>query len=68
MPRDLEPSLNEKNFTLQALKLNIRADGRKLDEFRKLNLTFGDEYGMADVTLGKTRYCAPNSPCPPFPG
>jgi exosome complex component RRP45 len=31
-------------------------DGRAFDAFRKAELTFGDEYGVADVQLGKTRY------------
>jgi len=56
MPREAEPSLNEKQFVLQALKDNLRQDGRDLDAYRPLDLTFGDEYGHADVKLGKTRY------------
>lgn len=54
--REAEPSTNEKAFILQALQEGIRLDGRALDQYRKLDLTFGDEYGVADVTLGKTRY------------
>ncbi len=55
MPREVEPSLNEKQFVLQALQEGLRIDGRNFDEFRKLELNFGDEYGVADVRLGKTR-------------
>jgi exosome complex component RRP45 len=55
MPREAESSLNERQFIVQALKENIRIDGRSFDEFRKLDLTFGDDYGVADVTLGRTR-------------
>lgn len=55
MPRDVEPSLNEKQFVLKALEANIRTDGRAFDQFRDLNLTFGDELGVADVQVGKTR-------------
>ncbi|KAJ9158432.1 Exosome complex component rrp45 [Coniochaeta hoffmannii] len=58
MPREAEPSLNEKQFVLQALKDNLRQDGRDLDAYRPLDLTFGDEYGHADVKLGKTRVLA----------
>lgn len=56
MPRELEPSLNEKQFFTRALEENLRLDGRPFDQFRALELEFGDEYGVADVRLGKTRY------------
>lgn len=56
MPRETEPSLNERSFVLQALRENIRLDGRALDAFRDMDLSFGDQYGVADVRLGKTRY------------
>lgn len=56
MPREVEPSVNEKAFILQALSENLRLDGREFDQFRPFELTFGDEYGVADVKLGKTRY------------
>ena len=55
MPREAEPSLNEKAFVTQALQENLRTDGRAFDQFRPLELTFGDDYGVADVKLGKTR-------------
>jgi len=55
MPREVEPSLNEKQFLLRALQENLRIDGRSFDQFRDLRLDFGDEYGIADVRLGKTR-------------
>ncbi|KAL2169650.1 hypothetical protein VTG60DRAFT_5789 [Thermothelomyces hinnuleus] len=58
MPREAEPSLNEKQFVIQALQENLRLDGRELDQYRPLELTFGDQYGVADVTLGKTRVLA----------
>ncbi|MCJ1291746.1 hypothetical protein MMC34_003291 [Xylographa carneopallida] len=58
MPREAEPSLNERAFVLKALRENIRIDGRAFDAFRDLNVTFGDEYGVADVRLGKTRVLA----------
>lgn len=56
MPREAEPSLNEKQFVLQALKENLRLDGREFDQYRGIELQFGDEHGVANVTLGKTRY------------
>lgn len=62
MPRETEPSLNERAFVLQALRENIRLDGRAFDAFRDMELSFGDEYGVADVRLGKTRYCSLQPP------
>lgn len=56
MPRDLEPSLNEKAFIGQALQDGLRLDGRGLEDYRPISLSLGDEYGIADVRLGKTRY------------
>lgn len=55
MPREAEPSLNEKQFVLQALKENLRLDGRQFDQYRNLELQFGDGHGVATVKLGKTR-------------
>ena len=55
MPREAEISINEREFIKQALQEQIRLDGRAFDAFRSLELTFGDEYGVADVKLGKTR-------------
>ena len=55
MPREAEPSLNELEFIRRALKENVRLDGRSFDNFRDLDLTFGGEFGVADVRLGKTR-------------
>ncbi|KAF2653110.1 exoribonuclease [Lophiostoma macrostomum CBS 122681] len=58
MPREAEISLNERAFIQQALQEDLRLDGRAFDAFRPLQLTFGDEYGVADVQLGKTRVIA----------
>ncbi|KAI0408652.1 ribosomal protein S5 domain 2-type protein [Xylaria palmicola] len=58
MPREAEPSLNEREFVIKALQEGQRLDGRAFDQFRKLDLQFGDQYGVADVTLGKTRVLA----------
>lgn len=63
MPREAEPSLNERQFVLRALQDNVRVDGRALDEFRGLELTFGDEFGVANVKLGKTRSVQMSLPC-----
>ncbi|KAF2763310.1 exoribonuclease [Pseudovirgaria hyperparasitica] len=58
MPRETEVSLNERDFILKALSEQVRLDGRKFDAFRSLELSFGQEYGVADVKLGKTRVIA----------
>lgn len=58
MPREALPSLNEQAFLLAALRENIRLDGRAFDAFRPVSLEFGDEYGSADVRIGKTRVLA----------
>ena len=55
MPREVDVSLNELNFVLRALDENTRLDGRSLEETRQPEITFGDESGVADVRLGKTR-------------
>lgn len=55
MPREAEPSLNERTFILEALRENVRLDGRAFDSFRDLEMTFGEEYGSAHVQLGRTR-------------
>lgn len=47
MPREAEPSLNERAFVTQALQEGQRIDGRAFDQFRKLDLQFGDQHGVA---------------------
>jgi exosome complex component RRP45 len=56
MPREIEISNVERNFILEALEQDVRVDGRRLDEFRNLDLEFGEEYGTVTLRLGKTRY------------
>ncbi|KAI5821016.1 ribosomal protein S5 domain 2-type protein [Pyronema omphalodes] len=58
MPKELEPSNNERLFILEALRQGVRLDSRELDVIRPLSLTFGREYGLADVSLGATRVLA----------
>ncbi|KAL9106830.1 MAG: hypothetical protein Q9227_008163 [Pyrenula ochraceoflavens] len=55
MPREAEPSNIERAFILEALQENVRLDGRNFQQFRDLDLTFGNDFGNAIVTLGKTR-------------
>ena len=58
MGREADPSTNERQFVLSALSENIRLDSRDFNQFRPLSLDFGNEYGTADVRLGKTRVLA----------
>ncbi|KFB45962.1 AGAP002348-PA-like protein [Anopheles sinensis] len=51
-------SNNEKSFVQKAIMESIRVDGRRMDEFRKLRINFGSEWGLVHVTLGQTRAVA----------
>ncbi|KAG5513578.1 hypothetical protein PMAC_001010 [Pneumocystis sp. 'macacae'] len=55
MPKDIDLSLNEKEFILEALNNNLRLDGRGFDIWRELTLTFGNSYGHVELSLGKTK-------------
>ncbi|KTW29210.1 hypothetical protein T552_01166 [Pneumocystis carinii B80] len=55
MKKDIDMSLNEKQFIIEALNNNIRLDGREFNAWRDLNLRFGNNYGQVEVSLGKTR-------------
>ena len=55
MAREANPSTNEQTFLLSALRESLRLDSRAFNEYRPISLEFGDEYGIADVRLGKTR-------------
>lgn len=56
MPREVDISNIERSFILEALSQDVRLDGRRLDQWRGLELEFGQEYGTATLRLGKTRY------------
>lgn len=55
MPREVEPSLNERQFFAKALQEEVRFDGRQPYEFRSLEINFGESYGVVDLRLGGTR-------------
>lgn len=55
MPRDLEPSLAEQTFLLDALQKGLRLDRRAADAFRPLKISFGEGYGLVHVELGGTQ-------------
>lgn len=58
MPRETDPSNNSRAFLRSALAENSRLDNRGLDQYRQISLAFGDEFGTADVRIGKTRVLA----------
>lgn len=62
MPREFEPSANERAFVLQALREQIRFDGRSFEDFRDLQLTFGRDFGVVTAKLGRTKYAALHRP------
>ncbi|BCS26326.1 exosome non-catalytic core subunit RRP45 [Aspergillus puulaauensis] len=54
MNKEAPLSIAERDFILDALREDVRLDGRKADQLRPLNLSFGEEYGHVKVQLGKT--------------
>lgn len=56
MPDELDTSAQERELLLDALREGLRLDGRELNDLRKLEISFGDDYGSVEVKLGKTRY------------
>lgn len=59
MSKEAPLSIAERDFILEALREDVRLDGRGADQFRPLNITFGDEYGHVKLQLGKTRFVNP---------
>jgi len=55
-------SIAERDFILNALREDVRLDGRGLDQLRPLKVSFGEEYGHVKVQLGKTTYVLPAFP------
>lgn len=58
MNKEAPLSIAERDFILNALREDVRLDGRGLDQLRPLKVSFGEEYGHVKVQLGKTR-CVP---------
>ncbi|KAL4944577.1 hypothetical protein BDV06DRAFT_187133 [Aspergillus oleicola] len=54
MNKEAPLSIAERDFILDALREDVRLDGRAADQLRPLKLSFGDEYGHVKVQLGKT--------------
>ncbi|KAF0932215.1 hypothetical protein E2562_008738 [Oryza meyeriana var. granulata] len=49
------PTVNERDFIESALQSDLRVDGRRPFDFRRLKILFGREDGSAEVQLGDTR-------------
>uniref|UniRef100_A0A1B0CH49 Exosome complex component RRP45 n=1 Tax=Lutzomyia longipalpis TaxID=7200 RepID=A0A1B0CH49_LUTLO len=45
----------EKTFVNKCISQKLRIDGRRMNDFRKIKLSFGSEWGSAHVALGETR-------------
>ncbi|KAI8388656.1 ribosomal protein S5 domain 2-type protein [Radiomyces spectabilis] len=58
MVKELDPSLNESEFLLEALRKGHRVDGRAVYDMRLIELTFGSDYGHVEIQLGRTRVAA----------
>ena len=56
MPREVEPPIVQREFVLGALKEKMRVDGRGLLQGRDHSLVFGEELGVVECSLGKTRF------------
>ncbi|KAL2834102.1 ribosomal protein S5 domain 2-type protein [Aspergillus pseudoustus] len=54
MNKEAALSVAERDFILDALREDVRLDGRSADQLRPLTLSFGEEYGHVKVQLGKT--------------
>ncbi|KAL4878992.1 ribosomal protein S5 domain 2-type protein [Aspergillus karnatakaensis] len=54
MNKEAPLSIAERDFILDALREDVRLDGRAADQLRPLKISFGEEYGHVKVQLGKT--------------
>ncbi|KAI7824988.1 ribosomal protein S5 domain 2-type protein [Kickxella alabastrina] len=55
---DIGPSNIETAFVLEALRKNVRVDGRGIYDYRTLRISCGPTPGLAEVQLGQTRVLA----------
>ena len=55
MAKEIEISVSESKFILDALKQNQRLDGRSIDKFRDIKIKFGETYGDVIVEMGITK-------------
>lgn len=62
MSKEAQLSIAERDFILEALREDVRLDGRQPDQFRPMDISFGEEYGHVKLQLGKTRCALPIDP------
>lgn len=56
MGKETDPSLNERNFIIEALSQGLRVDGRGPHDIRNIRINLGPGLGHAEAQLGKTRW------------
>ncbi|KAJ5770565.1 uncharacterized protein N7511_002616 [Penicillium nucicola] len=54
MSKEAQLSIAERDFIVEALRENVRLDGRQPTDFRPVDISFGEEYGHVKLQLGKT--------------
>ena len=55
MNKEAPLSIAERDFIINAIREDVRLDGREADQLRPLSVSFDEEYGNVKVQLGKTR-------------
>ncbi|EJT98069.1 ribosomal protein S5 domain 2-like protein [Dacryopinax primogenitus] len=58
MPRDVEPSINQRDFIFSAIQQGLRVDGRSPLQARKTTIRFGNSLGWVECSIGETRVVA----------
>lgn len=58
MANNLKLTVNEKNFIESAILSELRVDGRRLYDYRRVTIQFGSKDGSAEVQLGQTHVVA----------
>lgn len=54
--KDEKISLNEREFIQSALYEELRIDGRGMYDYREVSISFGEDYGRVELSIGKTKY------------
>ena len=59
------PSQTEDAFVHKALRsAALRADGRRFAQARPVNISFGEQLGSCEVSMGNTVYVESSPQCP----
>lgn len=54
--KDEKVSINEREFIQTALYEDLRIDGRGMYDFREVKISFGEDYGRVELSIGQTKY------------